>query len=57
MRVKLGHYLENNLYNQLKEIENVIDNIKIDAKVKDPTRLLRLPGTITLGKVQRVLKK
>lgn len=46
MLLDLWDKIENNLYNQLKEIENVIDNIKIDAKVKDPTRLLRLPGTI-----------
>lgn len=46
MLLDLWDKIESNLYNQLKEIENVIDNIKIDSKVKDPTRLLRLPGTI-----------
>ena len=46
MLLDLWERLENYLYNQLKELEKEIDNIEIDKRATDPTRLLRLPGTI-----------
>lgn len=46
MLLDLWEKIENYLFNQIKEIEKTIDNIELDTRVKDPTRLLRLPGTI-----------
>lgn len=46
MLLDLWEKIENYLFNQVKEIEKTIDNIELDIRVKDPTRLLRLPGTI-----------
>ena len=46
MLLDLWEKIENYLYNQLKEIEKGIKNIEIDKRATDPTRLLRLPGTI-----------
>lgn len=42
----LWEKIENYLFNQVKEIEKDIKNIEVDKRATDPTRLLRLPGTI-----------
>jgi len=46
MLLDLWDKLEKYIYSQLKEIEKEIDNIEIDVRATDATRLLRLPGTI-----------
>lgn len=46
MLLDLWEKIENYLFNQLKSIEKRIENIEIDKRATDPTRLLRLPGTI-----------
>lgn len=46
MLLDLWEKIENYLFNIIKELERSIDNISVDTRVKDPTRLLRLPGTI-----------
>ena len=46
MLLDLWEKIENNLFNTIKELERSIKNISVDTRVKDPTRLLRLPGTI-----------
>lgn len=46
MLLDLWEKIENHLFNIIKELEKSIKNISVDSRVKDPTRLLRLPGTI-----------
>lgn len=46
MLLDLWDKLEKYIYSQLKEIEKEIDNVEIDVRATDATRLLRLPGTI-----------
>lgn len=46
MLLDLWERIENHLFNIIKELEKSINNISVDSRVKDPTRLLRLPGTI-----------
>lgn len=46
MLLDLWEKIENHLFNRIKELERSIKNISVDTRVKDPTRLLRLPGTI-----------
>lgn len=46
MLLDLWEKIENYLFNQVKEIEKDIKNIEVDKRATDPTRLLRLPGTI-----------
>lgn len=46
MLLDLWEKIENYLFNIIKELERSINNISVDTRVKDPTRLLRLPGTI-----------
>lgn len=46
MLLDLWEKIENYLFNTIKELEKGIKNISVDSRVKDPTRLLRLPGTI-----------
>lgn len=46
MLLDLWEKIENHLFNTIKELERSIKNISVDSRVKDPTRLLRLPGTI-----------
>ncbi|WP_099330282.1 helix-turn-helix transcriptional regulator [Clostridium paraputrificum] len=46
MLLDLWEKIENYLFNQVKEIEKYIKNIEVDKRATDPTRLLRLPGTI-----------
>lgn len=46
MLLDLWEKIENYLFNQIKVIENNIGNIELDKRATDPTRLLRLPGTI-----------
>lgn len=46
MLLDLWEKIENYLFNQIKVIENNIENIELDKRATDPTRLLRLPGTI-----------
>lgn len=46
MLIDLWEKIENYLFNQIKELEKSIKNITVDSRVKDPTRLLRLPNTI-----------
>lgn len=46
MLLDLWEKIENHLFNTIKELEISIKNISVDSRVKDPTRLLRLPGTI-----------
>lgn len=46
MLLDLWEKIENYLFNIIKELERSIKNISVDSRVKDPTRLLRLPGTI-----------
>lgn len=46
MLLDLWEKIENHLFNTIKELERSIKNISVDTRVKDPTRLLRLPGTI-----------
>lgn len=46
MLLDLWEKIENYLFNQVKEIEKYIENIEVDKRATDPTRLLRLPGTI-----------
>lgn len=46
MLLDLWEKIENYLFNQIKELEKSIKNITVDSRVKDPTRLLRLPNTI-----------
>ena len=46
MLLDLWEKIENYLFNTIKELERSIKNISVDTRVKDPTRLLRLPGTI-----------
>lgn len=46
MLLDLWEKIENYLFNTIKELEKSIKNISVDSRVKDPTRLLRLPGTI-----------
>jgi len=46
MLLDLWEKIENYLFNQVKEIEKDIENIEVDKRATDPTRLLRLPGTI-----------
>ena len=46
MLLDLWEKIENHLFNIIKELERSIKNISVDSRVKDPTRLLRLPGSI-----------
>lgn len=46
MLLDLWEKIENFLFNQIKGIEKDIENIEVDKRATDPTRLLRLPGTI-----------
>lgn len=46
MLLDLWEKIENYLFNQIKVIEKNIENIELDKRATDPTRLLRLPGTI-----------
>lgn len=46
MLLDLWEKIENHLFNTIKELERSIKNIVVDSRVKDPTRLLRLPNTI-----------
>lgn len=46
MLLDLWEKIENYLFNTIKELERSIKNISVDSRVKDPTRLLRLPGSI-----------
>lgn len=46
MLLDLWEKIENHLFNTIKELERSIKNISVDTRVKDPTRLLRLPGTM-----------
>ena len=46
MLLDIWEKIENHLFNTIKELERSIKNISVDTRVKDPTRLLRLPGTI-----------
>lgn len=46
MLLDLWEKIENYLFNQVKGIEKDIENIEVDKRATDPTRLLRLPGTI-----------
>lgn len=46
MLLDLWEKIENHLFNTIKELERSIKNISVDSRVKDPTRLLRLPDTI-----------
>lgn len=46
MLLDLWEKIENHLFNTIKDLERSIKNISVDTRVKDPTRLLRLPGTI-----------
>lgn len=46
MLLDLWEKIENYLFNIIKELERSIKNISVDSRVKDPTRLLRLPNTI-----------
>lgn len=46
MLLDLWEKIENFLFNQVKGIEKDIENIEVDKRATDPTRLLRLPGTI-----------
>ena len=46
MLLDLWEKIENHLFNTIKELERSVKNISVDTRVKDPTRLLRLPGTI-----------
>lgn len=46
MLIDLWERLEDYLYSAIKEIENSVDNIVVDKRVKSPTAILRLPGTI-----------
>lgn len=46
MLLDLWQKIENDLFNKIKELEKTIDNIKVDRAATDPTRLLRLTGTI-----------
>ena len=46
MLLDLWEKIENHLFNTIKELERSIKNITVDSRVKDPTRLLRLPNTI-----------
>ena len=46
MLLDLWEKIENHLFNTIKELERSIKNISVDSRVKDPTRLLRLPNTI-----------
>lgn len=46
MLLDLWEKIENYLFNQVKGIEKDIENIEVDKRTTDPTRLLRLPGTI-----------
>ena len=60
MLLDLWEKIENYLFNQIKVIENNIENIELDKRATDPTRLLRLPGTINSkdnSKCYSMLKK
>ncbi|MFR5004175.1 MAG: helix-turn-helix transcriptional regulator [Thomasclavelia ramosa] len=46
MLLDLWEKIENYLFNQVKGIEKDIENIEVDKRTTDPTRLLRVPGTI-----------
>lgn len=46
MLLDLWEKIENYLFNQVKVIEKDIGNIELDKRATDPTRLLRVPGTI-----------
>ena len=46
MLLDLWEKIENHIYNSIKTIEKEINNIKVDKLATDPTRLLRLEGTI-----------
>ena len=46
MLLDLWEKIENYLFNTIKELERSIKNISVDSRVKDPTRLLRFPGSI-----------
>lgn len=46
MLLDLWERLEGYIYNSIKVIEKKINNIKVDKLATDPTRLLRLVGTI-----------
>ncbi|MEG1411393.1 MAG: hypothetical protein RSD36_16260 [Terrisporobacter sp.] len=46
MLLDLWEKLEGHIYSTVKTIENNINNIKVDKLATDPTRILRLPGTI-----------
>lgn len=46
MLLDLWEKIENQLFNSIKELEKTIKNIKVDKRATDPTRLLRLYGSI-----------
>lgn len=46
MLLDLWEKIENYLFNTIKELERSIKNISVDSRVKDPTRLLRYPGSV-----------
>lgn len=46
MLLDLWEKIEKYLFDTIKELEKNINNISVDSRVKDPTRLLRLPNTI-----------
>lgn len=46
MLLDLWEKIETYLYNQIKVLEKEINNIEVDKRATDPTRLLRLPGTV-----------
>ncbi len=46
MLLDLWEKIEKYLFDTIKELEKSINNISVDSRVKDATRLLRLPNTI-----------
>lgn len=46
MLLDLWQKIEEYILQEFKVLEKSVDNIKIDTRVIDPTRILRLPGTI-----------
>lgn len=53
MLIDLWERIENHLYNSIKGLENIIDNINVDKRATAPTILLRIPNTINSRSMEK----
>lgn len=53
MLIDLWERIEDHLYNSIKGLENIIDNINVDKRATAPTILLRIPNTINSRSMEK----